>query len=337
MPEAPSNDEGRMTFTEHLSELRTRIIYSGATVAVLMVICLAFGDELVSAVIAPLRQSGFIAEVAEQPGSEDEAEGDAGAAAEPEYNISLVWIEPRLVFNGRMLGAVVEPIARAGAGEPAAPAAEDEGAAAESGTTPVERPGGAGPDFQFLALTPVEGFLTYLKVSAYAAVAFSLPVIMYQLCAFIFPGLLPRERKAVRFLLVGSSILALAGVGLAYFVVVPMVLPYLSMYLPEGVFQNFQLSVTVSMLIKGMLGFALAFQFPMVVIVMVYLDLLSPKTLREYRKMAVVIIAIGSAIFTPAEPISMMIMMVPLVILYELSIWASYFIIRNRPKPAGAP
>jgi sec-independent protein translocase protein TatC len=99
---------------------------------------------------------------------------------------------------------------------------------------------------------------------------------------------------------------------------------------PEGIEITLRMNENVSLLIKGYMAFAIAFQFPMVVLVLVYLDLLSPATLRQYRKFAVVGIAFLSALFTPPEPISMIIMMVPLYLLYEISIWASYLVIRRR-------
>ncbi len=84
----------------------------------------------------------------------------------------------------------------------------------------------------------------------------------------------------------------------------------------------------------GLVGFAVAFQFPMAVLILVYMDLLTPATLKEHRKIAIVGIAFASAILTPPDPFSMCIMMFPLVLLYEGSIWVSYLVVRRRKKTA---
>ncbi len=140
----------------------------------------------------------------------------------------------------------------------------------------------------------------------------------------------------VRFLLIGSTVFVIFGVAVAYFAVFPMVMPYLTTFVPPGVTVQLRMNETVSLLLKGMLGFAIAFQFPMVVMVLVYLDLLSPMTLRKYRRHAIVILAVGSAAFTPPDPFSMMAMLIPLVFMYELSIWASVFVLRKRRRTESA-
>jgi sec-independent protein translocase protein TatC len=139
-----------------------------------------------------------------------------------------------------------------------------------------------------------------------------------------------------RVLLIGCTFFVVFGVCVAYFGVFPLVLPYLMSWVPEGVTLQLRMNETISLIIKGMLGFAAAFQFPMVVLVLVYLGLLSPATLRQYRKIAIVIMSIVAAILTPPDPISMTVMLVPLVILYELSIWMSYFIVYRKKKAALA-
>lgn len=150
------------------------------------------------------------------------------------------------------------------------------------------------------------------------------------------PGLTPSERKVVRFLLIGSTVFVIFGVATAYFAVFPMVMPYLTTFVPPGVQVQLRMSETVSLILKGMLGFAIAFQFPMVVMILVYLGLLSPATLRKYRRPAIVILAVASAAFTPPDPFSMIAMLVPLLLLYEISIWASVIMLRKRQQAEAA-
>lgn len=188
---------------------------------------------------------------------------------------------------------------------------------------------------KWVALNPIESVVVALKLSIYGGVLVSFPYLLYQVLAFIFPGLKPNERHAVQFLLFGCAILAVVGVSLAYFGILPMVLPYLLAWTPAEVETTLRMSETVALIIMFYLGFAIAFQFPMVVMILVYLELLTPQTLKDYRKMAVVGIAIVSAILTPADPISMILMAIPLTILYEISIWASYLLMYNKKKRAS--
>lgn len=269
------SEEARMTFTEHLGELRTRLIRSAVALFVGFLVCYAVSDYIFAAVSMPLR---------------------------PLQDEDLV--------------ELVTPEAASGDTEQAAP---DEPPANSEQAAP-----------EWTALNPLEPFLVRLKLAAYGALILGLPLVLYQLCAFVFPGLRPREQQAVRILIAGGSVLGLAGVAIAYFLIFPLVLPYLMDWAPEGVNIQLRMNETVSLILKGLLGFAIAFQFPMVVLVLVYMDLLSPETLKQYRKIAIVIMTVASAFLTPPEPISMFIMVIPLFLLYEGSIWISYLVVRRR-------
>ena len=112
----------------------------------------------------------------------------------------------------------------------------------------------------------------------------------------------------------------------------PLVLPYLLEWTPEWVQIQLRITETLNIIVKLLVGFAIAFQFPMVVLVLVYMGLLTPQSLREYRKFAIVIMALAAAILTPPDVFSMSVMLLPLVILYEASIWASYLVLRRKKK-----
>jgi len=189
-------------------------------------------------------------------------------------------------------------------------------------------------DATWTTLNPLEGFLVKLKLAAYAGLILALPYVFYQLCAFVFPGLTSREKRMAWVLIGGCSILALGGAAVAYFGVFPLVLPYLLQWTPKGVQVQLRMSETVSLLLKGFLGFAVAFQFPMVVLTLVSLGVLNPSTLRRYRRFAIVAIAIISALFTPPDVLSMVIMMAPLILLFEISVWLSYVVARKRKASA---
>lgn len=183
---------------------------------------------------------------------------------------------------------------------------------------------------QWTVLNPLEPILVKLKISAYAGLLFALPYLIYQVCGFIFPGLTAKERRAANILLGGCSVLAISGVAIAYWGVLPIVLKYVVEFAPDFVRIQLRLNETLSLILKALFGFAIAFQFPMVVLVLVYLGLLTPAMLKAYRKVAVVGMFVFSALLTPPDPLSMLMLAVPLVLLYELSILLSYLVIRRK-------
>lgn len=257
----PDRDpEGRMTFTQHLGELRTRLLYACAAIAIAFFVAYIFSNPLIELIQAPL-----------MPG---EAQYDADGELIEDVRNNIKWI----------------------------------------------------------TLTPLEGFLVKLKVALYGSVVLTFPFLLYQLCAFIFPGLTSRERQVGQTLIAGCSILGLAGAALAYWGVLPIVLVYVSQFVPPSVETQFRLSETINLIFKGILGFTLAFQFPMVVLMLVYMGVLTPNVLKANRKIAVVVIVVMSALLTPPDPISLFMIAVPLVGLYELSIWGSYLIVARKAK-----
>lgn len=280
------NDDKRMTFTEHLGELRTRIIRSIAALLLAVVVCYALSDMILKQLarpLAPLDEHGLIAPPEKAP--------DGAATA------------------------------------PGAETAPDTPATAEAKTP---------RSMEWTVLNPLEFVVVKLKIAGYGGFLLALPFVLYQLMAFVFPGLLPNERRMVQILVGGCSVLGLAGVGIAYFGVFPLVLPYLLEWTPAWVQIQLRVNETISIIVKLLAGFAVAFQFPMVVLVLVYMGLLTPQALRDYRKFAIVIMALAAAILTPPDVVSMGIMLLPLVILYEMSIWTSYLVLRRKKKNEDA-
>ena len=188
---------------------------------------------------------------------------------------------------------------------------------------------------EWTVLNPLEFIVVKFKIAGYGGLLIALPFILWQICAFIFPGLYSNERRVVQILMAGCSGLAVVGVGVAYFGVFPLVLPYLLEWIPDWVQVQLRLNETLSIITFLLFGFALAFQFPMAVLILVYIGLLTPQTLKQYRKIAIVGMSVIAAILTPPDPFSMLIMLTPMVILYELSIWLSYIVIRRKQRVAA--
>lgn len=204
-----------------------------------------------------------------------------------------------------------------------------EGSAPEDGTVTYG-------DVTWTTLNPLEPILVKLKISGLAAVFFTSPFLLYQIGAFIFPGLTAKERRGVTIMISGCVVLGFAGASIAYWGVFPQVLPYLVKFAPDFVEVQLRLNETLSLILKGIFGFALAFQFPMIVLVLVYMGIMTPESLKAYRKIVIVGIFCAGALLTPPDPISLIMISIPLVGLYELSIWASYIIIRRKKKAEEA-
>lgn len=273
------DDEKRMTFTEHLGELRTRIIRSLIALVVAIFLCYLFSNTIFEQLARPLAPLSVRGIVTADPAP------DAAAPA---------------------------PVQAPGAEPRKAPARQ----------------------LEWTVLNPLEFVLVQFKIAGYGGFLLALPYILWQLMAFVFPGLHPHERRMVQILIAGCSALAVVGVAVAYFGVFPLVLPYLLEWTPAWVQVQLRITETLNIIIKGLVGFALAFQFPMAVLILVYLGLLTPQTLREYRKIAIVGMAFLSAVLTPPDPFSMMVMLTPLVLLYEASILLSYLVIRRKRQNA---
>lgn len=303
-PQEEDEPELRMSFTEHLAELRIRIIRSFIALGVAFFVCYLLSNQIFLLLARPLSSTG-IADV----------------------------------LPGNVVTETASP-----ADTPPTPAPPDGTASPPSADVPAAPPP-AGTEFggfanivesdsaekvDWVVLNPLEPVIVQVKLAMYTGVLVALPFILWQICAFIFPGLHRGERRIVQVLIFGCSLLGIAGMLVAYFAVFPLVLPYLLLWVPEGVTVQLRMNETMTIILYGLLGFALAFQFPMAVLILVYMDLLSPASLKQYRKLAIIGIAFVSAVLTPPDPISMTIMMVPLLVLYEVSIWASYLVVRRR-------
>jgi len=190
-----------------------------------------------------------------------------------------------------------------------------------------------GKDIPWTTLRPMESFLVYMKLAGFGAVAICFPHIVFELCSFIFPGLKTNEKRAAMVLLAGCAALAIVGVGTSYFLVAPQLINLMMDWTPDTVTQQLQMSDTVSFVLMLLLAFAIAFQFPMVVLILVFLGVVTPDALKQYRSIAIVLLAIAAAVLTPTvDPFSFLIMWVPLVLMYEACIWIAKLMVRKRKE-----
>jgi sec-independent protein translocase protein TatC len=185
---------------------------------------------------------------------------------------------------------------------------------------------------QVVALNVQEPFLTYLKVSMIAGLVMASPWVFFQIWQFVAAGLFPHERKFVYLYGALSGLLFLVGFVFCFYLVFPFVLRFLlGFYEMLKVQPQIRLSEWISFAVTLPLLFGVSFQLPLVMVFLERLSIFEEHDYREKRRMAILVIAILSMFLTPADPISMLMMMIPLCGLYELGI------LLCRLSPAKSP
>lgn len=172
-----------------------------------------------------------------------------------------------------------------------------------------------------VTLNVQEAFLTYIKVSLIAGLVFASPWIFYQMWQFVAAGLYPHERKYIH--LYGSLSLGLFLIGAAFcfYAVFPFVLNFLLKFNATlEISPQIRISEWISFAVMLPLMFGVSFQLPLVMLFLERISIFQAEQYKEQRRMAVLVIAIISMILTPADPMSMLLMMIPLIFLYELGI-----------------
>ncbi len=178
-------------------------------------------------------------------------------------------------------------------------------------------------NLQVLKITSM--FTVKLSVALFGGIILGLPVILYQFWRFISPAFEDKYGVAVIFTVLFSSAFFLLGMSFAYFVIIPFSLAFFTSLTAEtiDVAYNFTLEGYLMYILWLIFGCGLLFQLPVISIFFTKIGILTPAFLREYRKFAVVVFLILGAVLTPPDPVSQILIVVPLIILYEFSILIS--------------
>lgn len=179
-----------------------------------------------------------------------------------------------------------------------------------------------------------EAFFTKLKVAAIGGVFLATPVILYQLWAFVVPGLYESEKRYARPFVLFGTLFFFGGAGFCYALVMPLGYAFfLEQYASIGIAPEIRISEYLTFTSRMLLAFGATFELPVVTFFLARIGIVTHRTLIEYGRYAIVGIFIVSAILTPADVASQILMAIPLTVLYGLSIGVAYFVAK---PPADA-
>lgn len=195
----------------------------------------------------------------------------------------------------------------------------------------LAQPAGSIDALQSIEVT--ENVAVFMRVSLLSGVAIAMPVILYELLAFVMPGLKVKEKKWVLLAVISGTILFLAGAAFAYFIMLPASLTFLLQFL--GVETKPRLSSYINFITSLIFWLGVGFQFPILVFSLAKFHIVSVKTLAKGWRYAIVIIAILAAVITPTvDPVNMALLMAPMFFLYLLSILFAFIATRGE-QPKG--
>lgn len=186
-------------------------------------------------------------------------------------------------------------------------------------------------------LSPMDPFFITLKLAIVIGLILASPVVVYQIWAFLSPALHTSEKRAIIPALYLGLVLFAGGVAMAYFVALPLTLSFTMGFQTAALEQSIVVSEYMSVVTRLLIAFGLVFELPVVILVLASLGIVTPDLLTSKRRHAIAAITVGSAILTPGDVITItLLMMIPLVLLYELSIVLARMIYRKRAARAAA-
>lgn len=188
-----------------------------------------------------------------------------------------------------------------------------------------------------ITLGVAEAFSTTFTVSAYAAIALALPVLLWQMYAFLLPAFAPNERKVALPVMLLVPFLFIGGLAFGYFVIIPAALKFLLHFNASEFNLQIRAKDYYSFFSQTMIAAGLMFQLPVGVLAATRLGIVSPEFLRTNRRYAVVLAAVVAMLLPGVDPVSMIIETIPLIVLYEVSILLAVAFGRRAPAVADDP
>jgi sec-independent protein translocase protein TatC len=195
---------------------------------------------------------------------------------------------------------------------------------------------------RMIATGVITPFMVPVKVTMMAAFVVSLPVVLYQIWAFVAPGLYSHEKKLVLPLVVSSTALFIMGVAFCYFFVFGQVFAFIQGFAPKSITAAPDIEAYLSFVLTMFIAFGATFEVPVAVVVLARMGIVSVDKLKEWRGYFIVVAFIVAAVITPPDVVSQLSLAIPMVLLYEVGIWAARIFIKHTQAPdaeaeAGKP
>jgi sec-independent protein translocase protein TatC len=184
-----------------------------------------------------------------------------------------------------------------------------------------------------IATNVISPFLVPLKITLMAAFILALPVVLYQVWAFVAPGLYNHEKRLVMPLVVSSTLLFVAGVAFCYFFVFGQVFKFIQSFAPKSITAAPDIEAYLGFVLTMFVAFGAAFEVPVVVMVLARMGVVSLEKLRAFRGYFVVVAFIVAAVITPPDVVSQLALAIPMCLLYEVGILAAAVFIRHSQAP----
>ncbi|MBU2996553.1 twin-arginine translocase subunit TatC [Cellulophaga baltica] len=187
--------------------------------------------------------------------------------------------------------------------------------------------------FTIQSRTMAGQFSADIWTSIWAGVILAFPYILFEMWKFISPGLYEKERKNSKGFIVIASFLFFLGVLFGYYIVAPLSINFLGTYsVSETVLNEFDLSSYISTLRSSVIACGIIFELPIIIFFLTKIGLVTPEILKKYRKIALVVVLILSAVITPPDVASQIVVSIPIIILYQVSIYISGYVLRKEAK-----
>lgn len=190
-----------------------------------------------------------------------------------------------------------------------------------------------GPQFRIQSRTMAGQFSAHMWTSIWAGIILAFPYILYELWKFISPGLYENERKHAKGFIFVASMLFFTGVLFGYYIISPLSINFLTTYtVSTEVFNDIDLSSYISTVRSSVLACGVIFELPILIYFLTKIGIVTPEFLKKYRKISLVIVLILSAVITPPDVVSQIIVAIPIMILYEASIIISGIVLKKEKK-----
>lgn len=187
-----------------------------------------------------------------------------------------------------------------------------------------------------IATSVISPFMVPLKILLMSAFLLALPFVLWQVWAFVAPGLYSHEKRLVLPLVISSTVLFFIGVAFCYFFVFGQVFAFIQSFAPKSITAAPDIEAYLSFVLTMFLAFGLAFEVPIAVVVLARMGVVTVEKLKAFRGYFIVLAFVIAAVVTPPDVVSQLALAIPMCLLYELGIWAAQLFIRHTRAPDDA-